>query len=149
MKSILRGSLLCTCAIAALTLLGCGGEPTGPPTAHQPTTSNSTTPGGGKEAARPTSLARVSVPDFTDMFSNIAPGVVISVKAWRIDARTWWVEIEVLQCNDDLCRTIWYEYIYTTPPTDPEFTIALRDALDQDGDGVWNWQEKFGIDYQQ
>ncbi len=148
MKSIICVRLFFACTIAVVLFAGCNGTPTDP-TVWRPTPLTATASGGGTEGSRPAGLARVSVPDFSGLFSNIAPGVTVSVKAWRVDATTWWVAVEVLQCEEDLCRTIWYEFIYTIPPTDPGFTIALRDILDKDGDGVWNWQEKFGIDYQQ
>lgn len=90
-------------------------------------------------------------PDFTEILRDMVPGQIVKVYAYRINATTWWVELEVLDCNSagGLCRALWVQYIYTVPPTDPGFVISIREALDTDGDGRWNWQEGPAIDYQQ
>lgn len=89
-------------------------------------------------------------PDFTQSYRNLIPGAVVNVKAYRVGANTWRVQITVVQCCGDVCTGTLLEDIYTAiAPTDPRFESVLRSALDIDGDGIWDWERNVGIDYQQ
>lgn len=133
------------CALLALVAASaCQELPTQQGSAVQPTTIRT------RSDAKAPVRSTASAPDFTGSYPNLVPGSVVRVNAYRVDATRWRVEITVLTCCGDMCTATWLEAIYTSiAPTHPAFESVLRSALDIDSDGVWNWEEKIKIDYQE
>lgn len=83
-----------------------------------------------------------SAPDFTDTYFDMVPYRRVRVEAYQIDAYSWRLEITVLRCVGDACLGTWFErVIRISSPYDPGFEEIVAEVLDDDSDGVWDWNE--------